>query len=308
MQNKEQKNKPFSLKGLNKEQISGGAYSLSAVLPTLISLLFLIVITAAGLTEKKNYQYADWYLYASYLITPLSFLAVSLLAFTKTNLSVTETLVGGKKKYYLLAILLQFGLFSLSEVNTLFLSWLNKAFGYQSAQILLPNVSGANIVGVILVVAALPALFEELFFRGVLMQGLRGYGAAFSVLVCGGLFALYHQNPAQTAYQFCCGAAFALIAYRSGSIFPTAISHFINNAAIIVLYAIGLDEFSTAFKIPFLICSGLSLVGSLAYLIFFDKNGENEGGKPKKKDFFLYAAVGIILFSFTWLTSFFSGV
>ena len=51
MQNKEQKNKPFSLKGLNKEQISGGAYSLSAVLPTLISLLFLIVITAAGLTE-----------------------------------------------------------------------------------------------------------------------------------------------------------------------------------------------------------------------------------------------------------------
>ena len=30
--------------------------------------------------------------------------------------------------------------------------------------------------------------------------------------------------------------------------------------------------------------------------------------KPKKKDFFLYAAVGIFLFSFTWLTSFFSGV
>ncbi|MBQ5926925.1 MAG: CPBP family intramembrane metalloprotease, partial [Clostridia bacterium] len=208
-----------------------------------------------------------------------------------------------------LAILLQFGLFSFAELNTAFLEWLHQAFGYESSPILLPSVSGKKIVGVLLAVAMLPAITEELFFRGVFMQGLKQYGRVFSVLVCGGLFALYHQNPAQTAYQFCCGAAFALIAYQSGSIFPTLVSHFLNNTAVIILYAIGLDEFSTAFKIPFLICSAVCLVGSLAYLIAFDKKQETERvEKPKKKDFFLFAFVGILLFAISWLSTFLSGV
>ncbi len=295
------------LNAMNKRQASGFAYTLSAVLPALLSLLFLIIISVFGLTGNEGYQNKDWYLYASYLITPVAFLLLALLFYKKTDAKLSESFRLGKGKYYLIALLLQFGLFSLSELNGLFLKGLHSLFGYQSDPIVLPNVMGFGIVGVIITVALLPAIFEELFFRGILLRGLKDYGEAFAVLVCGGLFALYHQNPAQTAYQFCCGAAFALVAVKAGGILPTVLSHFINNTVIIVLYRVGIAEFSTGFKIPFLICSALALLGSVAYLIFFDKRETSEN-KPKKSEFFLYASAGIFVFALSWITTFISGI
>lgn len=302
-----QKQQEFPIR-LSSQSASGGAYTLAAVLPTVLSLLFLIVVTSLGLTKNKGYENKDWYLYASYLIAPLSFAIVAVLFYKKTDAKPSETFSLGQGKYYLVALLLQFGLFSLSELNSLFLKGLNALFGYQNAPIALPNVMGWGIVGVILVVAVLPAIAEELFFRGILFRGLKEYGETFAVLVCGALFSLYHQNPAQTAYQFCCGAAFALVAIKSGSILPTILSHFVNNAAIILLFRFGLAEFSTAFKIPFLICSAACLIGSLLYLILFDKKPVAQGDRPAKKAFFLYAAAGMAIFAISWIVTLCSGI
>lgn len=296
---------------MNERQTAGVCYSLSAVLPTLFSLLFLIVITAFGLTSE-GYENKSWYLYVSYLITPLSFCLLALLFFKKTKKRESAMLSKCEGKYYFWAILLQFGLFSLSELNGLFLQGLHALFGYESAPILLPNVMGGGIFGVLLVVAVLPAIFEELFFRGILLGGVKEYGTGFAVLLCGALFALYHQNPAQTAYQFCCGAAFALVAIRSGSIFPTVLSHFCNNAVIIVLYRFGISSFSNGFRISFLICSACALAVSLAYLILIDKKKtkeeKKETEKKKKSEFFLYAAAGIFIFALSWVVTLFSGI
>lgn len=301
------KNQKFPI-DLSSPSASGGAYTLGAVLPTILSLLFLIVITSLGLTKNKGYANKDWYLYASYLITPVSFAIIAVLFFKKTKAKTSEIFFVGRGKYYLVALLLQFGLFSLSELNDLFLKGLNVLFGYRNAPIALPNVMGWGIVGVLIVVAVLPAIMEELFFRGILLRGLKEYGETFAVLVCGALFSLYHQNPAQTAYQFCCGAAFALVAIKSGSVLPTVLSHFINNALIIVLFRFGLAEFPSAFKIPFLICSAACLIGSLTYLVVFDKKPVSHGKQCTKKAFFLYAAAGIAIFAISWILTLFSGI
>ena len=161
-------------------------------------------------------------------------------------------------------------------------------------------------------------------------------------MICAAIFSLYHQNPAQTVYQFLCGACFALIVFRSGSIVPTVISHFLNNAVIVIFYACGISEYPGG--VVFLCVSAICLVGSLIYLLFVDKriggkrkderkqrcddgaqeNGTNEENDRQKntllnvnaeeekkadaKGFVLYALFGIAVCALNWISSLISGM
>jgi membrane protease YdiL (CAAX protease family) len=229
-------------------------------------------------------------LYANYLIPQLSFAVIALWFFRYRKIDSLEI----KRqvcapKYFIVAVLLQIGLFSLSELNSLFLTFLER-FGYQDKGIQLPSMQGWGLVGVLLAMAVMPAVFEELFFRGVLLKGLRSFGTVGAVLLCGGLFSLFHQNPAQTIYQFCCGVAYALVALRSGSVLPTMLAHFLNNAVIILL-----TKFSVTLSPIIIVFSGVCLLGTICYLIFFDKKEIVKGEKVRGLSFLLCASVGILI-------------
>lgn len=323
MSNKQRKNsntqaaKP-ALLDPTPAKASGIAFTLASVLPVGVSMIVLIIIQLAGLethiavseTEKIS---KDWYRYVGFLISPVAFAIVAAAYFAWLKKPIKET---AKKqachwKYYVIAIVMQIGLFSLSLLNSKFVEFLER-FGYKNTDIDLPNMDGARVIAVIFCVAVLPAIFEELIFRGILLDGLRSFGEVGAILICGGLFAIYHQNPIQTIYQFCCGAAFAWIALRAGSILPTVLSHFVNNAAIILLTKYGLDTFSpTVFWIVFGV-SMLCLLGSLAYLIFFDrKKGEVRPNLKKNKAemlrFAVCALAGVVICVVTWITTLVTG-
>lgn len=292
---------------------SGLAFTLAAIAPVLLTVLFVIVVGALGLM-KEGVEQKDWYLYSSVLLPQIAFVIVAMLYFkwTKSSFKMAIKEQKCKPKYFLLAIILQFGLMSLSELNTLFLKLLGN-IGYQDVGISLPSMNGVGFIGVLIAVAILPAILEEVIFRGLLLKGLHGFGTALSVVICGGLFALYHQNPAQTLYQFCCGMAFALVAIKSGSILPTVLSHFLNNAAILVLTKLGIISFSPTVQFALIIGCSLCLIGSLIYLIFIDKQGactsRNEKiDKKEVKNFWLYAAVGIVVCAISWLTMLLTGI
>ncbi len=279
---------------------AGGAFSIATVLPVIFSLLFLIAV------GKTDYMESEWGLYIAYLLPQLAFAVTAIWYAWKTKTSI-KTAISSQKckpKYFLLAILLQAGLLSLSELNGWFLSLLGN-FGYEDSGIVLPSMEGFGFVGVLLVVAVLPAVFEELMFRGVVLGGLKSFGELGGSLLCGALFALYHQNPAQTLYQFCCGFAFALVALRAGSILPTVLSHFINNALILCLTKSGMDAFPTPVAIVVLGVSVLCLTGALVWIFLFDKKTETrqdaEEKKTERKLFFICAAVGIAVCALTWL-------
>ena len=288
---------------------SGIAFSLAAVLPNVLSLIFLIAIGSGDYTKT------DWYLYVSYLLpqTAFAITIIWFLYYSKTPLKKAVQSQKCKLRYFILAFILQLGLLFLSELNALFLSFLGN-LGYEDAGIRLPSMDGFGFVGVLLVVAVAPAVFEEIMFRGVLLGGLKDFGEAGAVLLCGALFALYHQNPAQTLYQFCCGAAFALIAVRSGSVLPTMLSHFFNNALILVLTKFGVESFSAPVFLSIMIASPICLIASLVWLFAFDKkkDGEKEQGvaidKTEQKRFFVYASVGLAICVLTWLAVFISGL
>lgn len=109
------------------------------------------------------------------------------------------------------------------------------------------DIPGMNIVAMIFVAAILPAFCEEVIFRGTIAQALEGNkNKLASLAIVGGLFAIFHMNPAQTVHQFVLGAFLALLVYRSGSLWTAVVVHFFNNIVVIALSAIfgeSADEF-----------------------------------------------------------------
>lgn len=89
---------------------------------------------------------------------------------------------------------------------------------------------------VLIAVVAVPAVCEELVFRGVLLRGLATrlvpwVAAAASAVV----FSLYHLNPLQMIPTLLLGLALAAIALRAGSAIPGMIAHALNNAIAVLI-------------------------------------------------------------------------
>lgn len=284
---------------------SGVAFSLAAILPSILAVVFLIFLAVIG---AENYTGKDWYLYANYLLSPLAFALVLVwfLRYKKTSFSCACKSQKCELKYFFIALLMQIGLLTLSELNAYFLKFLAR-FGYQDSGILLPSMDGFGFVGVLFAVAVLPAVFEELIFRGVLLGGVKSFGKWGAVLLCGALFALYHQNPAQTLYQFCCGVAFALVAIRAGSVLPTVVSHFLNNAFILTLTKYGVSEFVAPTKWIIFGVSAVCLATALVWLLLGENKQKPQTDTQEKKRFFTCASAGIAVCALTWLLTLLSG-
>ncbi len=307
MDRKKEKQRGFSslIGEKTPAKIAGLCYSAAACAFFALSIVILFCSLAVGEGETPQ-----WYLYVSFSAAPVAFSLVAAWYFFYTGTPVKKFFKEQKcaPKYYLIAFLLQIGLLSLGELNGAFLRFLER-FGYEDSGIILPSTKGFGLVGVLLVVAVLPAALEELFFRGIFLREMKDFSLWGKVCLCGGLFALYHQNPAQTVYQLLCGLAFALIAARAGSFLPTVLSHFFNNAFIILLYALGITSYSQkAYGIGVTVC-GLCLVGALVWL-FFDlrKTEKKKTEKGAYKQFFICALLGLAAFGFSWLATLLTGL
>jgi sodium transport system permease protein len=86
----------------------------------------------------------------------------------------------------------------------------------------------------LIVLAVLPALCEELAFRGFILSGLkRRFPTWTAVLLSSFLFALFQMNVFQFAPHFLLGVVLALIALRTGSVAPAMVFHLVYNVCLI---------------------------------------------------------------------------
>ena len=101
-------------------------------------------------------------------------------------------------------------------------------------------VSGVNPVIAVLAVAVVPAICEEMIFRGYLQSRLRaGFAApAAALLISAAFFSAAHLDLYKALPAFAVGFAYAFIAYKTGSIAFTVILHMANNA-LSLIYAYG---------------------------------------------------------------------
>lgn len=284
------------MKQLLKEKHGGYVFSACTVGTVLASLIMaLLFVDESGALIQTQGS-----LYYAYLSTQILFALVLVVFFLKTKVSLQEVGVRiCKPKYFVYALLLQFGLlFALGSANEVFVGMLEKLFDYEPSTTPLPSMDGFGYIGVLFAVALIPAICEEMVFRGVMVHSIEKCGMWFCVLVSGVLFSLFHMNPAQTIYQFCCGAVFAFIAYRSGSVFPTMVAHFINNAFVVSVQKFGW-EISLTGNVVLTILSAICLIGGLVLLVCERKE---ERGQGDKKGFLLSCLLGLIICLVFWIS------
>jgi sodium transport system permease protein len=95
-----------------------------------------------------------------------------------------------------------------------------------SQQIIPPDAPAWKLA---LLLVFLPAVVEELFFRGVVLTGLSGRRVAVAVLGSAIAFGIYHVSFFRLLPTAFLGVLFALATLWSGSIFPAMVWHAANN-------------------------------------------------------------------------------
>lgn len=89
----------------------------------------------------------------------------------------------------------------------------------------------------IIVSAVMPAIFEELVYRGLILTESRRLGNIKSALLSGLFFGFMHLNLQQFFYAFFMGIIFSFFVQITGSIFSSILSHFvINGTQGLILY------------------------------------------------------------------------
>jgi len=110
-----------------------------------------------------------------------------------------------------------------------------EAIGYRSTSeiVSLGGVFGYLIN--IVTVCAVPALCEELMFRGVVLNSFRGYNKWIGISVSAVAFMLMHGNPEQTIHQLLLGFVLGYIVWETRNIWASILIHFFNNFFAITL-------------------------------------------------------------------------
>jgi len=109
----------------------------------------------------------------------------------------------------------------------------------------LEAASGGSLFWLLFLLAVSPALCEEMFFRGMLLSGLRSRLSKWqSIIISAVLFGALHMFVYQFVPVTLLGLLLAWLALETGSLLPGMILHFLNNALVLVpLYA---TDYSTA--------------------------------------------------------------
>ncbi len=152
----------------------------------------------------------------------------------------------------------------LAEVTGRFLpvpSRMVEAFG----QFLLPEEIG--LVQLVLFLAVLPAICEEIAFRGVLLYGLRARLRPVALCRAVGLsFGLFHVSLYRIVPTAYLGIVLSIVVLLTGSILPAILWHALNNAAVLVPSALGWFDPEQAIPIWGYALAALGLAQALALL------------------------------------------
>ncbi len=133
----------------------------------------------------------------------------------------------------LIALISIFGFNALSNYFIMFL----ESVGYKTS---LSNIAIGNFPTYLLylfLVAVVPAVFEEICFRGTICAGLIKTNKHLAVWVSALIFMLMHGGPEQTIHQFILGVIFGYVFVYTGNLWVTILIHFFNNAiAVTMMY------------------------------------------------------------------------
>ena len=248
------------------------------ILQMILQLLFsLIVMSIMTVDERSAFTNTAVYVIiltvineVGFLITPASYSKVLGQNFYKD--------MGFNKKINVL----QIGLLILIAIATIcaFLpiaSAVANLFlkaGFKSNLQTISMQTPSDLVVGVFILSLLPAVTEEILFRGMIARSFTRKNYVFAVFMGGFMFAIMHGTPVQFVHQFFLGIVCCVVYFASGSIYASMVVHFTNNlVSILGTYAMN----KTAFVIPLygqiiMAVVGLVTLPILLYVFILLKN------------------------------------
>ena len=207
-------------------------------------ILTIVVIAVAGSLFGAS-QNADeilsqsWVSYLNIFLSEFMFLLVFLICNKKfkKQLFVANRVKVKPNIYIILGVIFGGAVLFFGSINSsTMLNELFQNFAKPMTDIAVPIDNFAQFLLATLMLAILPAVCEELLFRGVIFNGLKSkLKAHWAIIFSALLFALMHMSIYQTVHQFVLGVILATLAYYSGTIVYGMIFHFVNNFLVVFL-------------------------------------------------------------------------
>lgn len=238
-----------------------------------ISFIGQLLLTALGVTEGVAFI-AVCSLFSVAAMAAALFLSRF---FCKKNIAVNLYMKKCDPLYFVFAVILAVGMmFGLGFVNGIIADIMSK-FGLNVGGVNPPLYNIGLFILFSVLLAVFPAVAEEVFFRGVLLDSLavnsNGKHNFYAAITVSAVFALYHCSLTQLAYQFIYGTFLSWLTLKAGSVVPSMVAHFLNNFAVLVFsfFKINVDLNS-----PFSIVAGVSLLVTFIVFISIYKKNENK--------------------------------
>ncbi len=261
-----EKTKQFQKRNFYTIKDSGSIYFYALLLPLVLGIIFsyIVVQIAAsnGVTAGPGESIGEilfekyvWFAIITSILTQLVFLLIYFLFHKIEGIKFSASRVSFKNAKWQSVFLSMFvgvlcvcGFVLLIEV-CLGSFW--DIIGVKSSGLALPINTPAWLVTNLLLLGVLPAICEELLFRGVVYQGLRErFGVGASVIFSSLLFALMHQNIIQFVYPFILGCVLSITFEKTKNLLYCIIIHMFNNFETVILsYLIETGVISFSFSI-----------------------------------------------------------
>lgn len=314
-----EKQKVFEKRNIYRNDDSGKVFLFCLLAYFLFSLFISMIagkITEARdvevdvITSSVGYVVASYVgLFAVYVLTIFGYNKINKISFKAVNLKF-------KMPWKTYLILIAVGVVSLLGVNYFITATDNflELIGYpikESLPVINPTSAPTYLLAILLV-AVFPAVYEELIFRGVVLQGLRSrFSDCGAILLSGLLFALMHFNLQQLAYPFILGCVMGWIVIRTGSLVSSMIVHFVNNFLIVTFAFI---ENMTGFSLELpntwwfyiLAIALLGVTFGILWLVekcYFKRKSTNlQERTSQKTSIYVYLSLGISAFMFIIIT------
>lgn len=220
---------------------SGNVFLFALILPILVSLIFSMianVIAGARGIEASVITDNMWFMTAYSIVSILCYAGIYLVYNKIQKIDFKAINLKFNLKWHTYLIMIVVGVISLFGIQY-FISIIDDlliSLGYNMASTSINPTSWGTFFLSVFVMAILPAIGEELIFRGIILNGLRTrFNDIASIFISAILFVLMHQNLQQLIYPFLLGSIMAWAVVRSGSLISSVIIHFTNNFLVVLL-------------------------------------------------------------------------
>ena len=191
-----------------------------------VALTIMLVIYAGSMLQLK---FGLWGVFGTQII--LLSVPFAVVLYTKKDICLTYGFHKTGIRSFLGAFFVILGMYPINIIVSLMLVSLFPQSA-ENVDLAFSSIMDGNVFSVLFVVALAPAVCEEMLFRGFVYNSMKArYRVPVAIGIVAVLFGIYHMSLVKFIPTGLLGLVLCYVAYKTGSIFPSMMMHFINNAA-----------------------------------------------------------------------------